>query len=472
MNASGLSVLRRRAGVLLALALLAAVTVVAASSGPASADPLTITGASFRWRINPEVQGTSPFGECNYLSAGRSDGSEASYRATEGEVAVVKAGGTPTWATKCLVNDQRQTDQELVWTGGTGSADPDTGEVTVSFEGAASIVFYGGLLPFTIVDPVITIAADGTGTMVATMEGFASSLDDPHTKTPIDPVPGVVVADVSGVDSDNDTGFVAQPVYGGVTYDADRTVAAPQVRTVAGWGAWPRSYVDFHMVTGLSSYWYTSGGAFDAKKPPLPFQVTYDGIGEPLPPVTSTTRPGGTSTTTTSHRSTTTTTVPTPAVPGAAAPTTVIAPGTRTIVYRTVGGTASSGTSAAATTGRSSDTTTGSPSGALSWSIPADGAVAPSGDELGPIAIADTRAGGHGWTLTGRLRGTAAGWTPKLLREGGGAELGHAVPVGLSRSSLLAGAVAGHPTGWATVAADLDLAPGDEPVKVTVTAIS
>lgn len=477
----------RRWAVLVTMALCATVAAIVVAPGSASAAPLTVTNASFRWRVNPELQGSSPFGECNYLSAGRSDGEEASYRASEGDVTVEKAGGTPTWATKCTFDSSRSTDQELIWSGGTGTVDPDTGEVVLSFHGAASIVFYGGLLPFTIVDPVIIVAADGTGTMVATMEGFASSLDDPHNKVPIDPVPGVVVADVRDVESANDTGFVAKPLFAGVTYDADPTIAAPQVRTIAGWGSWPTSFVDFHMVTGLSSYWYTSGGAFDAKKPPYSFQVTYEGIGDPLPPET---------TTTTTTVATTTTTVPT-----ASTSTTIASAGgstsgssgggsrtssgssptgqpavSRSIVYRTFGSTDASGDDSsgagASGSGSPSGGSTAGSSGALAWSVPAGGVVNAEGDELGPIAIADTRSGGRGWTITGRFDGAAAGWTPKLLREGAGAELGHLLDSGLSRSSVLARARVGNPIGWATVAADLDLGPGAGPVTVTVTAIS
>ncbi|MBX3313936.1 MAG: HtaA domain-containing protein [Actinobacteria bacterium] len=472
MTARPHPVRRRRRSVVAALVALAVAAAVAAAPGSAAAAPLTVTDASLRWRFNPEVQGTSPFGECNYLSAGRSDGSEASYRASEGDVTIEKAGGAPTWATKCELDDQRRTDQELIWTGGTGTVDPDTGEVTLAFEGAASVVFYGGLLPFTIVDPVITVDAEGNGSMVATMEGFASSLDDPHTKTPIDPVPGVVVADVRDVDSANDTGFVARPEFGGVRYDADTSIAAPQVRTTTGWGSWPVSFVDFHMVTGLSSYWYTSGGAFDAKKPPLPFQITYEGIGEPLPQETTTTTATTSSTTTTAAPAVTTSTS-TPSTSGSGSgPSTTVAPGSSSIVYRTVGGsTADGGTTPTTGAPTRSAVATTSRTGALAWSVPADGVLAPSGDELGPIAVADTRDG-RGWTMVGRVWGATAGWTPKLLREGAGTELGHLVVGDLSRPSVLALAPDGHPSGWSTVAADLEVADGEGPITVTVTAIS
>lgn len=491
MSAEPVQVRRvRRWSVPVVLAVCAAVLAVIAAPGPASAEPLTITDASFRWRVNPELQGSSPFGDCNYLSAGRSDGTEATYRAAEGDVHIEKMGGAPTWASKCAFDGNRSTDQELVWTGGTGVVDPETGEVLLSFEGAASIVFYGGLLPFTIVDPVIRVAADGTGEMVATMEGFASSMDDPHTKDPLVPVPGVVVATLGGVESANDTGFTAKPTYEGVVYNADPKVAAPQIRSIPGWGSWPTSFVDFHMVTGLSSYWYTSGGAFDPKKPPYAFQVTYEGIGEPTTPSTTTTTSRPVTSTTTSPTTTTPTgttpvrpPTPRPSAPSSPAGSSGGAPaGSRTTtVYRTIGGGTSGGSSTNGSgngspgspggSGTGSPTTTRTATGALAWTVPADGVVRSDGGELGPIAIADTRAGGRGWTLTGRLQGAAAGWTPKLLRDGAGAELGFVVDA-LRDPAILARARTGNPPGWATVAADLELVAGKGPVTVTVTAIS
>src|SRR5690606_28041352 len=80
-----------------------------------------------------------------------------------------------------------------------------------------------------------------------------------------------------------ENGFTVTPDFAGVTVDTgDET---PQNRTTPGWGAWHQEFVDVHFVGGLSSYWYTSGGAPDTKKPPLPITVSYnlDGGGDEEP---------------------------------------------------------------------------------------------------------------------------------------------------------------------------------------------
>ena len=37
--------------------------------------------------------------------------------------------------------------------------------------------------------------------------------------------------------------------------------------------------MDFHYETGLTSYWYTSGGAADPKKAPTAITVSYSDVG-------------------------------------------------------------------------------------------------------------------------------------------------------------------------------------------------
>lgn len=42
--------------------------------------------------------------------------------------------------------------------------------------------------------------------------------------------------------------------------------AEPQSTTGPAWGSFPASFVDYNLLTGQSSYWYSSGGAADQKK--------------------------------------------------------------------------------------------------------------------------------------------------------------------------------------------------------------
>ena len=258
------------------IALLTAVSLVATLLGApiASAAPVAVTDATLEWGISEEVQSAPPFGGCNYLSAGASVGNEASFLTTSGNVTILKNGAAPTWANKCDGAPQGQMNQKVVWSGGTGTVDPATGVATLTFTGQLSINFYGGLVPFYIENPVVTVAADGTGQIVATLGGFASSIDNPFEKEPMDPVSGIVVADLAGVGSANEDGFVTIPLYEGVEIEAPEGFS-PQNRSTPGWGSWPESFVDFHFETGLSSYWYHSGGGTDPKKAPSAITISY-----------------------------------------------------------------------------------------------------------------------------------------------------------------------------------------------------
>lgn len=257
---------RRRAtlaalgALILALALLGGGTAAASAAGP------TLT-----WLGNEEIQAQPPFGGSNYLSAGASDGTEATYQAIDGDVRVVQLVGgaeqTPTWATRTAhiagTNEQRGLFDD-------GAVTQSGDSTVVQWTGELSVNFYGGLVPFTIKDPKLTVAADGTGTLEAILYGWAASMADPTVKEPLPEVPGVQVATFRNVTFDA-AGFTVEPDYAGV--EVETGTSTPQNRTNPGWGAWPQSFVDFQLDSGLSSYWYSSGGAADAKKPPLPFTV-------------------------------------------------------------------------------------------------------------------------------------------------------------------------------------------------------
>jgi len=252
---------------------------LAVAAGPAQAAPGAVSGATLEWAINTEVQSAPPFGGCNYFSAGESDGTQATYAATAGNVAVVKNGATPTWANHCTLN-AGSANQKFVISNGTGTLDPATGATTIQWTGTASVNFYGGLAPFWFENPRLTVAANGTGQITADMGGYATSQENPTVKVPIDPVEDVVIATLNNVNSDNTSGFTVTPKYAGVLYDA-APGNTPQNRTTPGWGSWPDSFVDFQNETGLSSYWYSSGASNDARKPPTALIVDYGTFSTP-----------------------------------------------------------------------------------------------------------------------------------------------------------------------------------------------
>jgi len=238
---------------------------------------------SLEWTGNAEMQKAPPVGGSNYFSAGRSDGDEASYRSVEGNAAIyqVGAGGEAlaTWSTRAAHVGGGQLVRLY---GGGGRIEPD-GSVTVAWDGAFSVNFYGGLVPFTVTDPELEIDAGGAGTLSADLSGYASSIANPSERSPLAPVPDVVISTFSGVEIDPGGEIEIAPDYAGVQVTAPVPFAA-QDRVSPGWGAWPQPFVDFHGETGLASYWYSSGGAFDPDKPPAPFAVDFEGEAPPAAP--------------------------------------------------------------------------------------------------------------------------------------------------------------------------------------------
>lgn len=436
-------------------------TCIAVATGqPAAAEPIEIDDAVLEWGISEEVGAKAPpAGGCNFLSAGTSDGNQHAYKATDGNVTIARLdGATPTWATRCA--GVGSPFQKVVWAGGTGTADPTTGTVSISFTGKLTINFYGGLLPFTIEDPVLTISAGGTGTLVATMFGWESDMANPFDKTPVTPVDGVVVADLSGV-SVGSSGFTTTPGYAGVHYTPPAgSGGTPQNRTNPGWGSWPASFVDFHYLTGLTSYWYSSGGAADPYKAPSAIAVAWgEGAGNGNG---SGGNGGG------GHGG-----------EGGPIPTPGEGEQVVSVVVPQSGG-----------------------AGEFGWAIEGDGVVSLGNaadygtflyatGSIDPITVVDTRAGGPEWSISGQvgdfgggLPGSYLGWSPQILQAGAGALPGNQVPsgfgggIGLSSPSLLAAGQAGHPSGTARLGAALDLrlpietAPGTYSAVLTITALS
>jgi hypothetical protein len=275
--------------------------------------PFTVSDAALRWSINTEMGSGAYFGGCNFLMAGipGADGDAGSakvwsatdglYRAMAGDVRVEKPGpdGTfapATWANRCQDRDGttvttgngRSTETQVVLEGGTGRVDPGTGTATIRWTGTFSVVMYGGMTYWWASDPVLTVAADGSARVTATAGGFGTDMADQSTWERLDPTT-IVLAELRGVDvAADDRGVSGLPAYLGVAVQAPAG-SVPQDRRSAGWGAFPQSFVDFQGRTGQAAYWYSSGGAADARKPATPLYVSYD-ADAPLTPADE--RPG------------------------------------------------------------------------------------------------------------------------------------------------------------------------------------
>ncbi|PZF81470.1 HtaA domain-containing protein [Jiangella anatolica] len=256
-------------------------------------EPIDVTAATFEWGINLVSQYGSPAGGCSFFVAGVADGTEASYQTQDGDVYLLKrlADGRATAVTaenRCYPVADDKINQRALFTGGTGRIEAD-GAGTISWTGAFTIYSYGGMVPWYVRDPRLTVDADGHGVITAEVGGFASSMEDPTVKEPLDPEQDVTILELDGVEV-VDGALTGTPVYQGVDYfplndPADpasgrrETSAIPDEAKAANpnWGSWPTPIVDFHYRTGLSSYWHTSGLSADPNKPPLPVLLDLDG---------------------------------------------------------------------------------------------------------------------------------------------------------------------------------------------------
>ncbi|WP_432842103.1 hypothetical protein [Dactylosporangium sp. CA-092794] len=529
---------RRR---LIAGAAIAALAVPGASllgtRAASAAAALPVSDAGLTWALDNEVGAGAHFGVCNFLSAGVAGDTGSStlwtqttpapgYATQAGNVTVEKPDTTgtyhqPTWATRCKGPDDTTTvglttttANRVRFSGGTGTVDPDGNTATIHWTGGFTVVFYGGLTYWSASDPTLTVNGDGTGTLTATLSGFAASMADPTAWSPITPTT-LTVATLHGV-TVTPSGFTVTPDYPGVTVTTGAGDASQS--TGPGSGAWPQAFVDFQHLTGQSSYWYSSGGSEDPAKVPTPIGVAYTTSAPAQSAPVITTQPaaatatvGGTATFTAAASGDPAPTVQwqlqapgSPAwqdYPGATATTftlTVHAAGYNgskvRAVFTNAAGTATTDavTLAVTTTpppaDSDSETITATvpeqtPAGSFTWTIngtgravtlsqaTSHGAYLQSTGALLPVTVTDTRTGGPTWSIAGQagdfnggaLSGKYLGWTPQVTTAGAGAVAGASVTPGLTSgngltdASTLASAADGHDPGSATVGADLDL---------------
>jgi hypothetical protein len=254
-----------------------------------------LTDAELLWGLNAESGGRAHAGGCHFLMAGRpgatgdAGGSrvwtaaDGLYRASDGAVRVTVPDGSPdgrvaSWDTRCQTPDGRPVGGDAVsqarvsLRGGTGVADLDAGTLQVDWTGTFSVVYYGGLTYWWASDPQLRVAADGTGTLTATLGGYAASRDDASAWEPVPPR-RAVLADLRVRDGElTASGLVTTPRYVGVEANAHGQSA----RTPANepyWGAFPASFLDFQTLTGQSGYWLATGGEADPRKVAAPVTV-------------------------------------------------------------------------------------------------------------------------------------------------------------------------------------------------------
>ncbi|AQX81080.1 hypothetical protein BWO91_14855 [Plantibacter flavus] len=275
----------------------------------------TIDDAVFTWGINNESN-NSAFqpGAINLLSAGeiaKTSGAdtvvESEWKQNDGNVAIQKKQADGTWAPSTWAglrttatggpitppSSANYSDNRVAISGGTGTVNVEAGTAEIQWDGTFTAAYYQGLTQFSASDPKLTVDADGTGVVTATLSGYGTSMDDTNVFVVLEPRQDVVVATLSGVDV-TETGFTVTPDYLGRVISVSPS-GNPQSTTGANAGSFPQSFVDFQVLTGMASYWYSSGGAADAAKPTTPLGVSYT-VAPVVPevvPATITKQPAG-----------------------------------------------------------------------------------------------------------------------------------------------------------------------------------
>ena len=263
-------------------------------AAPAHAAETSIDDAVFRWGINAESNAAAfAPGTVNLLSAGIVTATSAADRVTssnwkqsDGNTSILKRQSDGSYAaatfaglrtdaagTTITTGNGLNSGHVAEITGGTGTVDVDANTAVIQWTGSFTSAYYSGMTRSWITDPKLTVASDGTGTVTATLGGYGTSMDDPDKFETLTPATNVVVAILTGVDV-TPTGFTVTPDYLGRTITVPEGSVA-QVTGGANAGAFPQSFVDFQGKTGQGPYWYSSGGAADARKPASALSVAY-----------------------------------------------------------------------------------------------------------------------------------------------------------------------------------------------------
>lgn len=279
--------------------LLCAVPAVAEDEPPTA---VQVDDAVLRWGINNESSNRAYAPRTyNILSAGRvpdpGEGGETirepQWRQSTGAVQIQKWNGSAwrkaTWSG--LTTDSNGdplgsptagtfSNHRFVVSGGAGEVDAAAGTAHVEWDGDLTVLYYSGMSMFYVSDPVLDVA-DGHGTLTATVQGFASSVDDPNTWEPVEATT-VTLADLPDVDLSED-GLTVTPSYLGVRVDGVGQVTGDR------WtGSFPQSFVDYMDRLGTAAFWLSSGAATDPYKVALPVSVGFDpSVEQPEPTPTA-----------------------------------------------------------------------------------------------------------------------------------------------------------------------------------------
>ncbi|GAB3399119.1 hypothetical protein GCM10027515_05090 [Schumannella luteola] len=262
----------------------------------------TIANAQLRWGLNHESGSGAFFGGCNFLSAGATGDAgsahvwaegEGLYSAQSGAVRIERASGdgwaAASFATKCLdaagkavtaSSTNSYTANQVVIDGGTGAL--TASGLKLSWSGAFTVAFYGGMTYWTVTDPQLVLDANGDGALTGTAGGWGTSMEDQTKWVKLTPQK-ITLAQVRGGAIRQAGGFATLPQYLGVSVDGAGQVGRDATNS-AWWGSFPSDFVAFQKLTGQTGYWLTTGGQRDAAKPATEIVVNYDASAPAITP--------------------------------------------------------------------------------------------------------------------------------------------------------------------------------------------
>ncbi|MBK0296136.1 HtaA domain-containing protein, partial [Bacillus sp. S34] len=172
------------------------------------------------------------------------------------------------------------TEDQFTFSKGTGWVDPKTGAANIAWSDGFRFRHYAELAPdviSTFGNPVLTIDADGTGTLTFDVSWSVAA----DTKSDgFERVPVATFTDAAVSLNDGALTISGTPDYTGRTYTDVNGTSHPN--------SFPAEFIDW-FDPGMRAWWYTTGASMDAKKTPL--RVTASGSvkipEEPTTPVPS-----------------------------------------------------------------------------------------------------------------------------------------------------------------------------------------
>lgn len=269
--------LARRATTALTSLLVASAGLVATS--PAQAGPTQVTGASFAWGLNGYAQKgvfdpPVPWrlfdfgGSATLLKGSVSGGTQTTY-AVE-----------PVPSTSMPASNPQKSPNAVYFTGGTGTADTATGELSLSWTGTYTVNAYPASFNFPdeiYSDPELSVDTTGAGALTMDVT-IGEGIDrDGAPVPPVDLGRLTVLTFSDGARASAGDTYRLTPDYQGVEVE---TSSGPQRRdcgtgggATGWWGSWPVTFVNA-MPESVRPHFYSTGCAgLQDNKPALPVDV-------------------------------------------------------------------------------------------------------------------------------------------------------------------------------------------------------